>query len=142
MNIDVNKLRNTTEAARLANQQRQLADAEARRIKAEARAAVEESEAKSIVVSAAERCNSAAKVGEDFVRIYSTKSKSGEIVAAGPLAEPGMFPKETTDGQKIMVCRKLFLVCEELTAQGLKMEFTDNHDGVGVESWYELWVSW
>lgn len=132
MNIDVSNLKAKTQEAiqkgkeRLAAEQRA---AEAKRL-AEMRA-----KADAVLADIPAKCEAAAAKGGKAIKVMEERNYSNQKAEFVDKGKGKRWDVSITGGHGL-------IVIEECERAGLQVEVRHAHDGVGMESWAEIWVSW
>ena len=132
MNIDLAQLKEQTAAAIAKGKAKAIADlAKAKALK-EAETAANRAKADGILAQIPDKCAYAAERGENRCLVMEVKDNSEH--------KSGFDKAKGWDA--IITAGAGLLVIEDCEKAGLKVKVSSQHDGVGMNSWAEIWVSW
>ena len=135
MNIDVSNLKAKTQEAIEKGKIRFAAEAKAAEAKRLAGIAEMRARADAVLAELPAKCEAAAARGEKAVMVMEEKGYShfkSEFVDKG---RGKRWTANITGGHGL-------IVIDECEKAGLEVDVRYAHDGGGMESWAEIWVSW
>lgn len=135
MNINVSDLKAKTQQAIEKGKERLAAEAKAAEAKRLAGIAEMRAKADAVLAELPAKCEAASAKGEKAVEVMSVKNYShfkSEFVDKG---RGKQWTANITGGHGL-------IVIDECEKAGLEVDVRYAHDGGGMESWAEIWVSW
>ena len=135
MNINVSSLKAKTQEAIAKGQECLAAEAKAAEAKRLAKIAKIKATADFILTEIPAKCEAAAAKGERSVMVMKEKNYSHHKAEFVDKGRGKRWDANITGGHGL-------IVIDECEKTGLEVDVRYAHDGVGMESWAEIWVSW
>lgn len=135
MNIDVSNLKAKTQEAIQKSKERLAAEARAAEAKRLAEIAEMRAKADAVLADIPAKCEAAAAKGGKAIKVMEERNYSNQKAEFVDKGKGKRWDANITGGHGL-------IVIEECERAGLQVEVRHAHDGAGMESWAEIWVSW
>lgn len=135
MNIDVTSLKAKTQEAIAKGKERLATEERAAEAKRLAEIAELRARADAVLAELPAKCEAAAAKGEKSVMVMKVKDYSHHKYAFVDKGKGKRWDAKITGGHGL-------IVIDECEKSGLEVDVRYAHDGVGMESWAEIWVCW